>query len=114
MQLDGSSTSDTQSNGSISLGRLHVDRRSRTVSIDGNAVYLTSGEFDLLWCLASRAGNVITRDELFKQLLSIEYNGLDRTIDVRVSRLRRKLGDDSDRPHLIKAIRGDGYLLAVV
>ncbi len=80
---------------------------------DGRSVRLTWAEFDLLWYLAANTGRVISRDELFDRLLGVEYNGLDRTIDVRVSRLRRKLESEAGMPRLIQSVRSEGYCLAV-
>lgn len=96
----------------IRVGPLEVDRGARTVRLDGRNVDVTSAEFDLLWALASRAGEVVTRDELFTALRGIAYDGLDRSIDLRVARLRRKLGDEGKFPRLLKSVRGTGYLLS--
>ena len=60
--------------------------------------------------LASRAGDILSRDTLLKALRGVEYDGLDRSIDVAVSRLRKKLGDDPNEPHKIKTVRNKGYL----
>ncbi len=69
-----------------------------------------SAEFDLLWLLASNAGRVLTREEIFSDLRGIKYDGQDRSIDVRVSRIRPKIGDDPNHPHRIKTVRSKGYL----
>ena len=74
--------------------------------------WTSSGEFDLLLYLARRPGQTITRDALYKDVRGIEYDGLDRSIDLRIARLRKKLGDDAKQPALIKSVRGEGYLLA--
>ena len=92
------------------LGRLHVDPETRRVRLDGELVDLTTAEFDLLWALVERAGEVIERDDLYQRVRGIAWDGVDRSIDLRVSRLRRKLKDESQE--LIKSIRGTGYLLA--
>jgi len=102
---------DLQIPDSLNLGTLEIDRQARQVRIDDREISLTSAEFDLLWSLACRAGQPVTRDQLYHDILSREYDGLDRCIDLRVSRLRRKLGDDSRHPRLIKAVRYEGYLL---
>lgn len=94
------------------IADLTVDAGSRTVSIGDKLVSLTSTEFDLLWYLATRAGQVVKRTELYSELVGLPYDGLDRSIDLRVSRLRRKLGDDSASPTRIKSVRGVGYILA--
>jgi two-component system response regulator RstA len=73
-------------------------------------IVLTSAEFDLLWLLASNAGRVLSREEIFSALRGISYNGQDRSIDVRVSRIRSKIGDDPEHPRRIKTVRSRGYL----
>jgi two-component system response regulator RstA len=91
---------------------LSIDSASRIVLIDDKSIDLTTAEFDLLWMLARNAGSVIGRDQLYQELHGVRYDGLDRSIDLRVSRLRKKIGDDPVHPRRIKSIRGVGYLLA--
>ena len=74
-------------------------------------VPLTTQEFELLSLLARRAGELVSRDEVFRSMRGIDYDGLDRSIDGRVSKLRRKLGDDAAAPTRIKTVWGKGYLL---
>jgi two-component system OmpR family response regulator len=83
----------------------------RLDSPDGKAVDLTSGEFDLLAALVKSAGRVLSRDELLAATRNREAGPFDRTIDVQVGRLRRKIEADPQRPELIKSVRGAGYLL---
>jgi DNA-binding response OmpR family regulator len=71
---------------------------------------LTSGEFELLQVLVRHAGRVLSRDFLLEQTRGREAAPFDRTIDVLVGRLRKKLGDSADEPQLIKSVRGAGYL----
>jgi DNA-binding response OmpR family regulator len=97
---------------SLVVGHLSLNRMSRIVSVDDLEIALTTAEYELLVYFATHAGKVVSRDELFQQVLGMEYNGLDRTIDLRVSRLRRKLGDLGEHPSLIKSIRSEGYILA--
>ncbi len=92
------------------IGELVVDNASREVQLADQQVELTSAEFDLLWLLISNAGRVLTREEIFNALRGIAYDGQDRSIDVRVSRIRPKIGDDPDHPRLIKTVRSRGYL----
>ena len=73
-------------------------------------VEFTSAEYDLLWLLASNAGRILSREDIFTQLRGIEYDGQDRSIDVRISRIRPKIGDDPDSPRMIKTVRSKGYL----
>jgi two-component system OmpR family response regulator/two-component system response regulator RstA len=77
-----------------------------------STIDLTTAEFDLLWLLASHAGNVLSRDDLLQELRGIGFDGLDRSIDARISRLRKKLNDDPDNPTRIKTVRGKGYLFS--
>jgi DNA-binding response OmpR family regulator len=94
----------------LRFGRLSIDSTARAVQLGDQSVALSSNEFDLLLLLASRAGTVQSRDTLYQQLYKREYDGLDRTLDVRISHLRKKLGDDADHSERIKTIWGQGYL----
>ncbi|HON25617.1 MAG TPA: response regulator transcription factor [Myxococcota bacterium] len=96
----------------LTVGPLILDGAKRTVSFHDQPIELTTTEFDLLWYFAKRAGQVVNREELYLDLRGIEWDGLDRSIDISVARLRKKLGDDGKHPQLIKSIRGAGYLLA--
>jgi len=91
---------------------LQVDKLSRSVSLNNKLIKVSSKEFDVLWILALSAGKVISRDSLISQLRGIEYDGFDRSIDLRISKLRKKLGDESRDPLKIKTIWGKGYLFA--
>jgi len=93
-------------------GRLAIDGARRNASIGGRAVELTTGDFDILWLLASRAGSVVTRDEILRVVRGIDYDGLDRSIDARICRLRRKLQDAGGAETMIKTVRLRGYLFA--
>ena len=96
----------------LTFGRLVIDFASRTVTMAGRPVDLSSSEFDLLWLLAQQAGTVLSRDELLQQVRNLEYDGLNRSIDYRVFRLRRKLGAEGIAAERIKTVRGAGYLFA--
>ncbi|MCO4773633.1 MAG: winged helix-turn-helix domain-containing protein [Deltaproteobacteria bacterium] len=96
----------------VVVGSLVVDRSTREARIDGVAMDMTSAEFDLLWLLASHAGKPLTREELIRHLRGIEYDGIDRSMDVRVSQLRRKLAQDPRHADRIKTVRGVGYQFA--
>ena len=99
-------------NSIIRIGGLYIDPTSRTLTLDNSDVPLSSHEFDLLTILASHAGTPVSRENLVSQMRGIEYDGLDRSIDISISRLRKKLGDAASAPERIKTIRGKGYLLA--
>jgi two-component system OmpR family response regulator/two-component system response regulator RstA len=94
----------------LHFGKLHINRPSRRVQYGGDAIHLSSTEFDLLTFLAGHAGQVLDRDTINRQLRGIPYDGLDRSIDVAVSRLRKKLGDATATPCRIKTVWGRGYL----
>ena len=96
----------------IAVGGLVVDVGRREASAAHGAIALTTIEFDLLWYLAQRAGQTVSRQDLYQQIFHYDYDGIDRSIDVYISRLRQKLGDDPASPHYIKTVRGVGYLLA--
>ncbi|RFA27339.1 DNA-binding response regulator [Alkalilimnicola ehrlichii] len=104
-------TAPVTSHDSIIIERdVSIDGNRRSVVRAGNPVELTDAEFDLLWLLASRAPEILTRDGIMAELRGIEHDGVDRSIDMRISKLRRKLGDDSPPHRLIKTVRGRGYL----
>jgi DNA-binding response OmpR family regulator len=95
----------------IVLGSLRVSEASHRVWLDGQEIALTTQEFELLGVLARAAGTILSREELFKRIRGIDYDGLDRSIDGRVSKLRKKLGDDALAPKRIRTVWGKGYLL---
>ncbi|GAA4348407.1 winged helix-turn-helix domain-containing protein [Kangiella taiwanensis] len=97
----------------INAGNIAINAQNRSVICDGTEVHLTTAEYNLLWLLAERSGEVVSREELHRKTFKLEYDGTDRSIDLRISRLRRKLGDDPKLPYIIKTIRGEGYLLAI-
>jgi len=86
------------------LGDLEIDARARRVSREGVAVHLTPTEFDLLWCLAQRGGEVLTREALLAEVWGYRDGSGARTVDSHVRSLRRKLGDG-----LIRTVHGVGY-----
>jgi len=94
----------------LEFSDLVIDNTMREAWLDRQTIDLTSAEFDLLWLLSSHAGEVLTREEIFSQLRGIEYDGQDRSVDVRVSRIRPKVGDDPIHPRRIKTVRSKGYL----
>ena len=94
----------------LQFGRLSINMTSRSVHLDGQAISLSGNEFDLLLYLASHAGQIQSRETLFKDLFKREYDGMDRMLDIRISRLRRKLGDEAETAERIKTVWGQGYL----
>jgi DNA-binding response OmpR family regulator len=102
----------TTTGDSLAFGALEIDTASREVRLSGKPVDLTSSEFDLLWLLARHAGKVLSRNDILNKLRSLDYDGSDRSVDCRIYRLRRKLGDLADSTERIKTIRNVGYLFS--
>jgi two-component system response regulator CpxR len=104
--------SDTQLNdeGSIMVGELRIDNASRSARLKGDTLMLTPIEFDLLASLAKAPGRVLTRDQLLDAVAGRDYEVFDRSIDVHISSLRRKLGDKPREPIFIKTVRSAGYM----
>ncbi|MCP4302712.1 MAG: response regulator [Gammaproteobacteria bacterium] len=100
-----------QYTGDIILGGLRISEAAQEVWLDGASVQLTTQEFELLCLLAKQAGTVLSRKAIFRNLRGLEYDGLDRSIDGRISKLRRKLNDCATHPTRIKTVWGKGYLL---
>jgi two-component system OmpR family response regulator len=96
----------------LSVRDIVIDVSARDVRVAGAAVDLTGIEFDILLTLARRPGRVVPRDTLLAQAGRDDVTVGDRTVDVHVSHLRRKLGDDPRAPRIIKTVRGVGYVLA--
>lgn len=98
--------------GPIEIGELVVDARARTATLAGKELELARREFDLLLALASRAGEVVTKRELLSEVWQQPYGGADRTLDVHLSWLRRKLGETAADPRYLHTVRGVGVRLA--
>jgi two-component system response regulator CpxR len=94
----------------IKVGDVELDPATRTVLHRGKPVELTSVEFSLLHVLLREAGRVVTRDALVDEVLGRKFSPFDRSIDMHVSKVRKKLGDEEDH---IKTIRGAGYIFAL-
>jgi DNA-binding response OmpR family regulator len=96
----------------VTVGELTVDPRSRRVTRAGRPVELSPKEFDLLAYLAARAGTVVPKRELLTEVWQQPYGGSDKTVDVHLSWLRRKLGESAAEPGLLQTVRGVGVRLA--
>ena len=101
---------DSVKNTHLTFNTLKIDHSAQTVSLTDREIDLTSTEFNLLWLLASHAGEALSREHICEAIFHVEYNGLNRSVDNKISRLRKLLNDDPIKPKGIKTIRGKGYL----
>lgn len=95
----------------LRVGGLSIDERSRVATLDGVPLELSRKEFDLLLVLASRPGEVVTKRDLLAEVWQQAYGGSDRTVDVHLSWLRRKLGESAAEPRYLLSVRGVGVRL---
>ena len=93
----------------VVVGGLYIDPATHTATLDGQAMTLTPIEFEMLLALGRSAGRVKTREQLLLEVAERDFEAFDRSIDVHISALRKKLGDDSKAPRFIETIRGTGY-----
>jgi two-component system response regulator CpxR len=98
----------------MQVGDVILDLKTRTVRVAGELKEITSAEFDLLRLLLVAAGQVVTREELFRAVLGREFSVFDRSIDNHVSSLRKKLGPRMNGIERIKSVRGTGYIYAAL
>jgi len=112
-RAEKSVTTDSVSNKketSLHFGSLSIDPSARVVTRYKQEVELTSTEFELLWLLTSHAGETLSREHICESVFNVEYNGFNRSVDNKISNLRRLLGDDPSKPKGIKTVRNKGYL----
>ncbi|MDG4765374.1 response regulator transcription factor [Solwaraspora sp. WMMD406] len=95
----------------VTVGELRIDVAARQVSLADTELDLTPREFDLLHHLAARAGQVVSKRELLTEVWRVPYGGADKTVDVHLSWLRRKLGETAGRPRYLHTVRGVGVRL---
>lgn len=107
-------TSESAPNRTLLVGDVELDAGARTVRRDGSTVELTAVEYDLLEKLLRSAGQVVKRDELAKQVLGRNLSPFDRSLDMHVSNLRKKLGHYAGQVERIKTVRGVGYIYTTV
>jgi len=93
-------------------GIFKINSESRSVYLADETIELSSQEFELLWLLCDQPGKILSREEIVSQLRGIEYDGFNRSVDILVSRLRKKLGDEKSKPTKIKTVWGKGYVFA--
>jgi two-component system response regulator RstA len=101
----------TERNKRIEVNGLVVNDSARSVHLHETEVVLSNAEYDLLWLLASHAGDILSRKAIFENLRGIDYDGCNRAIDINISRIRSKLNDNPVSPEIIKTIRNKGYLM---
>jgi DNA-binding response OmpR family regulator len=95
---------------SLVYGDLLIDPSRREVKIKEKFIALSALEFDLLYCLASKPGRAWRRSELLQEVWDYDYEGEQRVVDVHIGQIRKKIEPDTDKPTLIKTIRGVGYM----
>lgn len=102
---------DESSEAPVTVGELRIDSRAREVTLSGSAIELSPKEFDLLNYLCARVGQVVTKRELLSEVWRQPYGGADKTVDVHLSWLRRKLGETAQDPRYLHTVRGVGVKL---
>jgi two-component system, OmpR family, response regulator RegX3 len=103
---------ERRAEGPLVVGQVRVDADRRTAAVDGDELELSRKEFDLLRLLMENAGAVVTRERLIDEVWDTNWYGSTKTLDVHVSALRKKLGDDSNDPRYIHTVRGVGFRFA--
>jgi two-component system KDP operon response regulator KdpE len=96
----------------LSIGGLVIEQARRTVTLDGTQLQLAPREFDMLCYLAERPGEVVSKRELLTEVWQVPFSGADKTVDVHLSWLRRKLGESAQSPRYLHTVRGVGLRLA--
>ena len=107
-----SAARDPAANGVQQIGAIELDPSARTVTLDGEPLELTRKEFDLLALLMGQAGTVVSRERLIDEVWDVNWFGSTKTLDVHVSGLRKKLGDDPSDPRYLHTVRGVGFRFA--
>jgi two-component system phosphate regulon response regulator OmpR len=98
--------------GRVRIGRCVVDVEQKAMFDDsGEAVPVTSMEFDLLYTFLSNANRVLTRDQLLEMAHHQRWDPFDRSVDIRIARLRKKIEQDPAKPRVLRTVRGEGYML---
>jgi DNA-binding response OmpR family regulator len=94
----------------VTVGRLELNWNARSAHLDGAPLTLTTAEFDLLGLLVRNRGRILSRDRIMDETRGVDWEAFDRSVDVLVSRVRQKLGDDPRQPAWIRTVRGAGYI----
>jgi DNA-binding response OmpR family regulator len=103
---------DWEEGATVNIGCLTMDRTRRSATVATQPIQLTTGEFDVLWLFSQRVGRVLTRDQILEGLERDAFDAGDRAVDITISRLRQKLGDDPKSPTWFRTVRGVGYLFS--
>ncbi|KRU27702.1 signal transduction response regulator [Clostridium sporogenes] len=103
------STYNSTSNLIFDDGRLGIDYDKRVVKVNGKEVSITPNEFDILYTLVSNKGKVLSREQLINKIFGIDFNGYDRTIDVHIKNIRKKIEEDTKNPKYIVTVMKVGY-----
>ncbi|MGL4738350.1 MAG: response regulator transcription factor [Cellulosilyticaceae bacterium] len=90
-------------------GHLKIYAQERVVKVEGEVISLTPNEFDILFELATSPGRVFTREQLIEAVMGIDFDGFDRTVDVHIKNLRKKIEQDTKNPRYVKTVTGIGY-----
>lgn len=94
---------------SLDNGNLQIDKESRIVRVNGEEIALTPNEFDILYVLATNKGKVLTREQLIDRVFGMDFEGFDRTVDVHIKNIRKKIEEDSKKPKYILTVPRIGY-----
>jgi DNA-binding response OmpR family regulator len=105
------STPNAKADGALTVGNLRIEPEMRNVTLDGKPISMTAVEFDLLLALARTPGRVKSREQLLLEVADRDFEAFDRSIDVHISSIRRKLGDDAKSPRWVQTVRSVGYRL---
>ena len=108
--MRASTGTDISTDERLCFQQFEINRSTRSIVLDGKELHTTEVEFELLWLVAKHAGQVVDRDQISRELNGYDHDGLDRSVDIRISRLRKKLEIDAANPKRIKTVRGKGYL----
>ncbi|EKS4345416.1 response regulator transcription factor [Clostridium botulinum] len=103
------STYNSTSNLIFDDGKLSIDYDKRVVKVNGKEVSITPNEFDILYTLVSNKGKVLSREQLINKIFGIDFNGYDRTIDVHIKNIRKKIEEDTKNPKYIVTVMKVGY-----
>ncbi len=101
---------EEEADASLVFGQLKLSNEAKEIWFMNEKIDATTHEFELLWLLASNAGKVLSRDDILGSMRGVGYDGMDRSVDMRISKLRKKLQDDPTNSFRIKTVWGKGYL----